>query len=129
MTAQPTGGSTGSVVVPPETQEKFGPLVALILGSESMNLEERQYWVNILPVMTPEQLKSLEDILVSEKQQLQAIDAKYAGQTSAIDSTASLIQTEERIKSRKIERERKEKEALLSQAQDQENILSQIESF
>ena len=42
-----------------------------------MNAEERQYWINILPVMTPEQIENLRQILQNEKDQLAAIDAKY----------------------------------------------------
>jgi hypothetical protein len=69
--------SQSTVTVPDELQKKFPKLIALILGSESMNDEERQYWINILPVMTPEQQDNLQQILENEKNQLAAIDAKY----------------------------------------------------
>src|SRR3989344_4443506 len=69
--------SSSSVTVPPALQEKHPVLIALILGSESMNDDERQYWINILPVMTPEQIENLRQILQNEKDQLSAIDTKY----------------------------------------------------
>jgi len=67
-----SGNQTGSLVVPADTELRFGPILALIRGSESMNNEERQYWINILPIMTQEQIKNLEEILTSEKKQLAA---------------------------------------------------------
>lgn len=69
--------SASQLRIPAATQKQFGELITLILGSESMNDEERQYWVNILPAMTPAQQQSLRDILVRERQQLQAIDSRY----------------------------------------------------
>lgn len=66
------------VTISDELRSKFQELITLILGSESMNDEERQYWINILPVMTPEQIANLRQILQNEKEQLAAIDAKYA---------------------------------------------------
>jgi len=70
--------SQPTVMVPAEIKGKHPELVDLILGSESMNDEERQYWINILPVMTPEQIENLRQILQNEKNQLKAIDAKYS---------------------------------------------------
>ena len=58
---------SASLVIPDETKKKFPDLIKLILASESMNDEERQYWVNILPVMTPDQISSLRDILETER--------------------------------------------------------------
>lgn len=73
-----------SVTIPDQTKEKFPDLIELILNSESMNNSERQYWVNILPVMTPDQLERLRGILVNERDQLAAIDHKYATEMEQI---------------------------------------------
>ena len=81
---------TPGLVIPAETQQKFGQLIALIKGSESMNDEERQYWINILPIMTPEQVKNLQEILENERNQLQAIDAKYAKEMGKLESKEAL---------------------------------------
>lgn len=123
----PDASSPGSqqVIVPPGTQEAHGALVALILGSESMNPEERQYWINILPVMTPDQRKNLEDILMNEKRQLAAIDAKYAAAGEKKDP--SVLGTE--IKKKKQAREQAETADAEREATDEEAILSKIESL
>ena len=55
----PKAQPSTTLQIPPDTQAKFGKFVDLIKGSESMNDEERQYWINILPIMTPEQIKNL----------------------------------------------------------------------
>src|SRR3989338_6948393 len=97
MSDQPQPKS-GGLTITPETQQKFGPLIDLIKGSESMNNEERQYWINILPIMTPEQLKNLEDILSSEKKQLAAIDAKYSKEMTEVAGGSLVASMEQKIR-------------------------------
>ena len=65
------------LTIPNELQKRHSELIDLILQSESTNKEERQYWINILPVMTPDQVENLRQILQNEKNQLAAIDRKY----------------------------------------------------
>src|SRR3990167_7643617 len=89
-----------ALVIPPEIQAKFGAMLTLIQGSESMNNEERQYWINILPIMTPEQLKNLEEILASEKKQLAAIDAKYKKEAASISDANVVATMEQNIRSK-----------------------------
>jgi hypothetical protein len=128
----PTSGNppqASGLVIPAETEAKFGPLLALIKGSESMNDEERQYWINILPIMTPDQLKNLEDILQNEKQQLAAIDAKYSKEMSAISSAGSVAGTEQKIKAKKREREQREAANAQAERSTEDAILSQIQSL
>jgi len=91
-----------AVTVPPDLQAKYPELVALILASESMNDEERQYWINILPVMTPEQVENLRQILQNEKDQLAAIDAKYKQEMATLGKGKK---TEEMGKERSQKRE------------------------
>ena len=116
------------LVIPPEVQEKFGELIELIKGSESMNNEERQYWINILPVMTPEQIKNLQEILSNEKQQLAAIDAKYS-KDAAAGNPVSTVAIEEKIRSSKQKRELKEKEEAEKEAATEEELLGKIQSM
>jgi hypothetical protein len=63
--------------VPPLVQEKFPDLIQLIKETESMNDEERDYWFQILPIMTEDQIKKFREILVNEKQQLTSLDKEY----------------------------------------------------
>ncbi|MBI3331736.1 hypothetical protein HYZ99_02135 [Candidatus Peregrinibacteria bacterium] len=126
MTSAISGDTTGATI-PPETQAKFGALVALILGSESMNTEERQYWINILPIMTAEQTAELQGILENEKAQLAAIDQKYAKETAQMGQAEQIAKTDaERTRKRSA---RKETEGAHREAEEQsaEDLLKKIE--
>jgi len=61
--------SGGQVQVSAEVQEKFPELVPMVLESKSMDDEEREYWLSMLPVMTPDQVDELRDILDSEQKE------------------------------------------------------------
>jgi hypothetical protein len=63
--------------VPTMVKEKFPDLVQLIKETESMNDEERDYWFQILPIMTEEQIRKFRDILLNEKNQLTKLDKEY----------------------------------------------------
>ena len=94
-----------------------------------MNLQERQYWINILPVMTPPQIESLREILVNEKRQLAAIDAKYAKQVEAIGKKQA---TDKLNKQRGQERrQRLQTESTADEAEQalEADILNQIEAL
>ncbi len=119
--------SVTGLQIPADTQARFSDMVALITGSESMNLEEKQYWITILPVMTEEQTKNLRDILEGERDQLQAIDEKYATQMKELGNTASLEEMAGRMKSQKEERAKQESEAEQEEREREEALLSQIE--
>lgn len=45
--------------------------------TESMDQDEKKYWLDLLPSMTKEQIKSLYDILLNEKQKLEELEKKY----------------------------------------------------
>ena len=64
-------------IVPRLVREKFPDLVKLIYETESMDGDEREYWLQILPIMTEEQIKKFRDILVHEKEQLTRLDSEY----------------------------------------------------
>jgi len=76
--------SAQAAIAPPEkftvpelVKQKFPDLIQLIKDTESMNDEERDYWFQILPIMTEDQIKKFRDILLNEKTQLQKLDAEY----------------------------------------------------
>ena len=60
-----------------EIQLQYGELVELILGSESIDNNEKQYWFDILPSMTDEQIDRLFNILMTERHQLEELNIKY----------------------------------------------------
>ncbi|MBI5151968.1 hypothetical protein HZA39_00375 [Candidatus Peregrinibacteria bacterium] len=63
--------------IPQSVLQKFPDLVGLMLQTESMDEAEREYWYQIMPVMTDEQINKLRNILVNEKEQLTRLDEEY----------------------------------------------------
>ena len=49
-------------------------ITSLINNTDSMDVNEKQYWIDILPTMTEEQTKRLVDILETEKRNLEELD-------------------------------------------------------
>lgn len=60
-----------------EIQVEYGELVELVLGSESIDNNEKQYWFDILPSMTNDQIDRLFNILMTERHQLEELNLKY----------------------------------------------------
>ncbi len=57
--------------------DRFILLKPLISDTESMDNYEKQYWFDILPSMTYEQIRKLLDILVVERKKLIELEYKY----------------------------------------------------
>ncbi len=122
-----TAGGAGALTIPEDVQKKFPELIALVKGSESMNNEERQYWINILPIMTPDQIKNLYEILDNERKQLAAIDAKYQTEMQKLGSAQSVKQVEEERRKRREERQSTEQTAAAEDTEATEDLLKQID--
>jgi hypothetical protein len=60
-----------------ELQAKYPELVTLIVATESMDNDERQYWFDIMPSMTDAQIDRLFDILETERKKLSELEVKY----------------------------------------------------
>ena len=60
-----------------EILAKYDELVKMILATESMDDDERQYWFDIMPSMTDEQIDRLYNILDTERKKLQELEIKY----------------------------------------------------
>ncbi len=60
-----------------ELQAKYPELIKLILETESMDDDERQYWFDIMPSMTDDQIDRLFNILDTERKKLEALEEKY----------------------------------------------------
>jgi predicted transcriptional regulator len=117
-----------TLTIPADVQAKFAALIELIKSSESMNDEERQYWINILPIMTPDQIQNLQLILENEKRQLAAIDAKYAKEIERIGQTESIAQTDEERKQKRESRRANEEAHRTEEEQQADELLKQIEN-
>lgn len=64
-------------IIDDEIQAKYSELIKLVLNTESMDDDERQYWFDIMPSMTDSQIDRLFDILETEKKKLEALELKY----------------------------------------------------
>tara|TARA_Y100000031_G_C8012856_1_gene288891 strand:- start:14 stop:466 length:453 start_codon:yes stop_codon:yes gene_type:complete len=64
---------------------KYPDLEKLIVETESMTDEERDYWFQILPIMTDEQIEKLRGILIHEKEQLAKLDTEYETELSKLN--------------------------------------------
>lgn len=71
--------------IPALVKQKYPKLIPLILETESMDDEEREYWFQILPIMTNEQVDQFKHILVTEKEQLAKLDAEYEAELAKIN--------------------------------------------
>ncbi len=60
-----------------ETLARYKELIDLVLETESMDDEERQYWFDIMPSMTDTQIDRLYNILETEKKELQKLEVRY----------------------------------------------------
>lgn len=60
-----------------EMQAKYSELIKLVLNTESMDTNEKQYWFDILPSMTDEQIDRLFDILETERRKLEELEVRY----------------------------------------------------
>jgi hypothetical protein len=64
--------------IPEEFLETDSILIILILKSKALETDEdKQNWLNLLPLMTEEQIYKLKEILLKEKDKLEEIEDKY----------------------------------------------------
>lgn len=68
-----------------EIQMKYPELIELILGSESIDNNEKQYWFDILPSMTNEQIDRLFNIFITERRQLEELNIKYQEEMKSLN--------------------------------------------
>jgi len=64
-------------IVADETLAEYKELVDLIIATDSMDDDERQYWFDIMPSMTDDQIDRLYNILDTEKKKLEKLEEKY----------------------------------------------------
>ncbi|KKW40956.1 hypothetical protein A2454_00325 [Candidatus Peribacteria bacterium RIFOXYC2_FULL_55_14] len=128
--AEPPAGTQAQsgLIIPDDIRQKFPELIELILQSESMNDEERQYWINILPIMTPDQIENLRGILQNEKEQLAAIDNKYSKQIEQMGQEELIRRTEVERRGRRTQLQSDEATHSAQDEEQAEELLKQIES-
>ncbi|NIA02525.1 MAG: hypothetical protein GWP15_04015 [Nitrospirae bacterium] len=115
-------------IIPALVREKFPDLVKLIYETESMNNEEREYWMQIMPIMTEEQIVKFREILVNEKDQLAKLDNEYEQEVGRINAPAPEID-EEKLKKKMAEIEKKEKVDEEAEKVKEKELLKQLEGL
>jgi hypothetical protein len=115
-----------SLNVPEDVQNKFPELVGLIKGSQSMNDEERQYWIDVLPIMTEDQLVNLNNILGNEKKQIEDADKQYEQGVKEDVKYFKLEFNEVKYKEKKLLREKAEKMEELAETKSEESVLAEL---
>lgn len=115
--------------IPAHVLQKYPNLQELIDGTESMTPEERAYWLQILPIMTDEQVQKLIGILTHEKEQLAKLDAEYEQEISKLNEKHLLEWKEKETKER---REKLQKEETAHEQEEKAKeaaLLEQLENL
>lgn len=117
-----------SYIIPDLIREKFPDLVKLIYETESMNTEEREYWLQIMPIMSEQQVVKFRDILVNEKNQLSKLDQDYEAEMRRINGgDAPKEINEEEVKAKMEEIRRQEENQQSSEKSKEEDLLSALD--
>lgn len=121
-----SGAQSSKFYIPNIVKDKYPSLVPLILQTESMDNEEREYWFQILPIMTDDQVLKFKEILISEKQQLAKLDTEYEEELKKINDK-HLVEWQDFEK--KQERETLQKKERIAEAEEislEEDILKKL---
>ncbi len=119
----------GKYIVPPLIREKFPDLVKLIFETESMNEEEREYWLQIMPIMTEEQIVKLRDIMVKERDQLAKLDEEYNKEMSRIKGAPAKEIDQDAMKKRLAKIKKEEKSSMKEEEEKASKLLKKLESL
>lgn len=68
-----------------DIQSQYPELIKLILATESMDDEERQYWFDIMPSMNDSQIDRLFNILETERKKLEELEVKYQEEIKSLN--------------------------------------------
>ncbi len=112
-------------VVLDEMQVRYPELIDLILWSESIDNNQKQYWLDILPSMTNEQIDRLFNILMTERIEIQKLDLQFQEDVKALNEK-HLIQWQA-LQSQKAKEKIAEAEKNDSSKQDAEDVLGNLD--
>ena len=114
-------------VITDELKAKYPELVELILATESMDDDERQYWFDIMPSMTDAQIDRLYDILDTERKKLQELEVKYQKEIKSLNEKHLIEWQELQVKEgKKKVAAAKAEDKKNSKEEDPEEILSML---
>ncbi len=112
-----------------EAQKKYPDLIELIRKSQSMTNEERQYWVDVLLIMSVDQIQNLRNILENEKKQIEEANRALETGISEEESKVKIQFDEIRYKEKKQQIKEAEKEAETEEAKKEAALLQEIQKM
>lgn len=123
------GASTdeSNLIIPDEVRARYPELVELIKGSQSMTDDERNYWLQTLLIMTDEQVKNLEQILSTERTNLEAIDRQAQEELNEINKKQVAEWKEFEAQEKKKLIKEAEKKTKTEEAEEQERLLDELD--
>ncbi len=110
-----------------EIQTAYPELVKLVLATESMDNNEKQYWFDILPSMTDEQVDRLFDILETERRKLEELELRYQEEIKNLNEK-HLIEWQE-FQTQENRKKVQKAEAEDSKKDDTEDILNMLNNI
>lgn len=121
-----TGATATQSRIPEAIQKKYPNLEELISHTESMSVEEREYWFQIMPIMTDEQIQKLLNILIHEKEQLSKLDKEYEGELAKLNEKHLLEWKEQENRAEREKRQRQEKQEQAKEEAAEAALLQQL---
>lgn len=115
--------------IPEDTKTQFPELVKMTEASSSMDDKEKQYWIDVLPIMTDDQIDNLREILNNEKKQINEVNSKYNKDVEGAEKKALNQFNSEEYKEKKrirLEAERLEEE---EESGVEEDLLSALDDL
>lgn len=109
-----------------EVQATYPELIKLVLNTESMDDDERQYWFDIMPSMTDSQIDRLYEILETEKKKLEALELKYQKEIKQLNEKHLIEWQDFQMKDSKKKIAKAEQEDKKEEAEDILNMLNDI---
>ena len=109
-----------------ETQAQYSELIKMILATESMDDDERQYWFDIIPSMTDVQVDRLFNILETERNKLEELETKYQKEIKNLNEKHLIEWQEFQMKDSK---KKIKAEEAKDKANDADDVLSMLDEL
>lgn len=113
-------------IIPKLVREKYPDMIDLIKTTESMDDQERQYWFQIMPIMTAEQVDKFRNILVTEKNQLSELDKEYEDELNRLNEKHLLEWKEFETKEKSRTIKEAEAKSTAEEKQQEEDLLAKL---
>ncbi len=111
-----------------EIQAEYPELIKLVLNTKSMDDQERQYWFDILPSMSDEQIDRLYEILDTEKKKLEQLEVNYQKEIKSLNEKHLVEWQEFQVKDNK-QKIAKAQEEDAKNEQDPDDILNMLNNL